>query len=471
MLNEESCYQALMTRDRRFDGLFYIGCKSTGVYCRPVCTVRTPMKKNCSFYRTAAAAECAGFRPCLRCRPEHAPGNALIDSVSTLAAEVLQRIESGEFKGIEETASDLGISDRHLRRVVQAEFGVSPIELLQTHRLLLAKLLLCDSALPITEIAFASGFSSVRQFNSAFKDRYNLNPSNLRKSASTKPADRPIKCELAYRKPLPWSQLMSYLALRATPKVEHVTEDSYARTLNIGKQSGWVRAYKSRDKETITIELSSSLAAVLPMVLQRIKDLLDLNADTERIEDRLGEITTTAGLRVPGACDPFELCLRAVLGQQISVKAASTLMGRIAEHYGKPVECSIPELSVLTPSSTCLSAAKQDDLCRLGLTGARAQTVINLARAEKTGSISFEDRITPQAQIKRLKNIEGIGEWTAQYVAMRALKWPDAFPHTDLGIKKALGEDNPKKILQLSEKWSPWRAYATMHLWSSLHAN
>lgn len=471
MLNEDSCYQALMTRDRRFDGLFYIGCKSTGVYCRPVCTVRTPMKKNCSFFRTAAAAECDGFRPCLRCRPEHAPGSALIDSVSSLAAAVLERIESGTFTGIEETAEELGISDRHLRRVVQSEFGVSPIELLQTHRLLLAKLLLCDSALPITEIAFASGFSSVRQFNTAFKDRYNLNPSNLRKAASTKLSDRPIKCELAYRKPLPWEKLISYLSLRATPKIEHVCDDSYSRTLKMGKHSGWVRAYRSKDKETITVEISSSLAAVLPRVLHRIKNLMDLYADTEKIEERLGEIVTTPGLRVPGACDSFELCLRAVLGQQISVKAASTLMSRIAEKYGKEIETPITGLTHLTPSSSRLSLAQHDDLFSLGLTGARAQTVINLAKSEKSGAINFDDKIAAQAHIVRLKNVDGIGEWTAQYVAMRALKWPDAFPHSDLGIKKALGEDNPKRILQLSQKWSPWRAYATMHLWASLHTS
>ena len=469
MLNEESCYQALLTRDRRFDGLFYIACKSTGIYCRPVCTVRTPKKQNCGFYRTAAAAECAGFRPCLRCRPEHAPGNALIDSVSTLAAAVLERIESGDFKGIDETATELGISDRHLRRVVQTEFGVSPIELLQTHRLLTAKLLLCDSALPITEIAYASGFSSVRQFNSAFKDRYNLNPSSLRKSASTKSADRPIKCDLAYRKPLPWTKMLNYLALRATPKVEYVTDQSYARTLKLGPHSGSIRAYQLSDRETITVEVSASLAAVLPAVLHRIKSLMDLNADTERIEERLGSIVNTKGLRVPGACDGFELCLRAVLGQQISVKAASTLMGRLAAKYGTEIESSIPELSYLTPTSLQLSAATKDDLCKSGLTGTRAQTVLNLAKAAHSGTLQLEERATVQTQIARLKEIDGIGEWTAQYVAMRALKWPDAFPHTDLGVKKALGEDNPKKILSLSEKWSPWRAYATMHLWSSLH--
>lgn len=469
MLNADSCYQALVTRDRRFDGIFYIGCKSTGIYCRPVCTVKTPMQKNCSFYRSAAAAECAGFRPCLRCRPEHAPGNALIDSVSNLAAAVLERIESGSFEGIEETAKELGISDRHLRRVVQSEFGVSPIELLQTHRLLLAKLLLCDSALPITEIAFASGFSSVRQFNDAFKTRYNLNPSNLRKSAANKLSDRPIVCELAFRKPLPWKQIMDYLQLRATPKVEYVTDDSYSRTLSLGKHAGWIRVFKSSQKDTITIEISASLAAVLPLVLHRIKGLLDLNADTEKIEERLGAIVHTNGLRVPGACDPFELCLRAVLGQQISVKGASTLMGRIAQKYGQQVECGIAELAYLTPSSSRLANAKKEDLCALGLTGSRSQTVIDLAEADATGKISFDAKESPQTQMLRLQSIGGIGEWTAQYVAMRALKWPDAFPHTDLGIKKALGDDNPKRILQLSEKWSPWRAYATMHLWSSLH--
>ena len=457
-----------MTHDRRFDGVFYVGVSSTGVYCRTVCTARTPHKKNCKFYLSAAAAECAGFRPCLRCRPELAPGNASVDAVSNLAASIAERIECGNFVGVQELATELGISDRHLRRVVQSEFGVSPIDLAQTHRLLLAKLLLCDSQLAITEIAFASGFASVRQFNSVFKERYNLKPSDLRKNKSK--LERPLKCEIAYRKPFSWDKILGYLAARAVPAVEMVTSDFYARTLRIEKFSGWIKVSRMKDRDTLDVEVSSGLAAVLPAVLFKVRKLFDLNANTQTIEEKLGTlvIAKNSGLRVPGTCDEFELALRAILNQQISVKAASTFMGRIANKFGEEIETPFAELSRLTPECGTIAEADLTELTSLGIVPARAQTLINLSLAITSGEVDLKSSGHPALQITRLKDIAGIGEWTAQYIAMRALKWPDAFPHTDLGIRKAVGEANPRKILELAEKWQPWRAYAVMHLWSSL---
>lgn len=469
MLNEESCYQALLTHDRRFDGVFYVAVTSTGVYCRTVCTARTPLRANCKFFRSAAAAECAGFRPCLRCRPELAPGNARIDSTSKLASAALNRIESGQWTGLKELSeSSLGVSERHLRRVVQAEFGVSPMELAQTHRLLFAKLLLRDTRLPVTEIAFASGFESVRQFNGTFKQRYGMPPSEIRKNASKASVLRPLRCELAYMKPLPWSQLMQYLQWRAIPGVELVQDQSYARTLRIDECAGWLRAYPS-ERETIVVEVSQSLALVLPAVLARVKNLFDLQADTALIEERLGNIIKHSGLRVPGSCDAFELCLFSILGQQVSIRAAVTLLGRIVDKFGESIETPFNSLNKVTPTSAAFRDIAPAELKDLGITSAKVRTMLELSCGIESGAIPLPGHSSHSAKlIDDLLTVPGIGSWTAQYIAMRAAKWPDAFPHSDLGLKKALNEPNPNNILKLSEQWRPWRAYAAMHLWFSL---
>lgn len=467
MLNDDSCYQAVLTHDKRFDGAFYVGVTSTQVYCRTVCTAKTPHRGNCRFFKTAAAAECAGFRPCLRCRPEMAPGNAIVDSISSLASSVIDRIESGRFESIEALADELGISERHLRRVVQSEFGVSPIELAQTHRLLLAKLLLTDTSLSVTRVAMASGFSSVRQFNATFKERYKMVPSDLRRSPARSKTDRPLVCRLHYRKPMAWKELFAYLAARSIPSVEHVEAKSYARTLSINGHTGWIRITPEMEGDLVQVEISPSLAAVLPAVLDRVKRLFDLNANAQAIEEKLGAIVCKSGLRVPGTFDGFELAVRAVLGQQVSVKAASTLMGRVAKAFGEDLETPFPQLTRLTPTSGRIVKLKVEDLTALGITSARVRTVIALAEAIERKTLDLSNG-SPATQIARLKDLPGIGEWTAQYIAMRALKWPDAFPHTDLGVKKAMNETDPKQILLIAEKWQPWRSYAVMQLWHSL---
>jgi AraC family transcriptional regulator of adaptative response / DNA-3-methyladenine glycosylase II len=363
----------------------------------------------------------------------------------------------------------MGISDRHLRRVIESEFGVSPIELAQTQRLLLAKRLLTDTALPITEVAFASGFSSLRRFNALFKERYRLNPTDLRKARVSATQPETLLCEVAYRPPLDWEALLAFLAARAVRGVEAVNGHRYLRTVAFGKRRGWIAVEPSQKKQALRVELSASLIPAILPTLARVKRLFDLAAEPRQIAAHLGRLAATRpGLRVPGAFDGFELAVRAILGQQISVKAATTLAGRFAAAFGEPIETPFETLTHLSPTAARLAAASPSEIVLLGIVAGRASSVLALAKTVAAGTTVLEPGVDPGATMARLKELPGIGQWTAQYVAMRALAWPDAFPHTDLGIRKALGENNSKRVLQLAEAWRPWRAYATMHLWRSL---
>jgi len=475
----DACYRALETHDVRFDGQFFVGVATTGIYCRVVCPAKTPRRENCTFYPSAAAAERAGHRPCLRCRPELAPGCARVDAAERLASAAASRIEDGALteKSVEALAAELGVSDRHLRRVVEDAFGVSPVELAQTQRLLLAKRLLTDTALPVTEVAYASGFASLSRFNTLFRDRYRMNPTDLRRQASAggaavaKDRAETLRCEIAYRPPLDWPGLLAFVAGRASRGVESAGEGgTYRRTARVGKLRGWLTvAPSARRADTLTVEVSASLAPALPAVLSRVKRLFDLAAEPRRIAAHLGPLAAeNPGLRVPGAFDPFEMAVRAVLGQQVSVKAATTLSGRFAAALGDPIETPYPELSHLSPTPERVAATESEQLTALGITRARVATILALARAVSDGDLSLEPGGDPAGTVARLKELPGIGEWTAQYVAMRALSWPDAFPHTDLGVYKALGTRDPKRVLEIAEAWRPWRAYAVMHLWKSL---
>jgi AraC family transcriptional regulator, regulatory protein of adaptative response / DNA-3-methyladenine glycosylase II len=489
LLDHNSCYEALVARDPRFDGVLYVGVMTTGVYCRPVCPARTPRRDRCRFFANAAAAENAGFRPCLRCRPELAPGAAVIDSASRIASSVARRIEAGALNeaGIDELAAEFGVSSRQLRRVVKRELGVTPTELAQTQRLLLAKRLLTDSALPAIEIAFASGFSSVRQFNALFRERYGLSPTALRRSQSPRTAEQALTVRLGFRPPMAWPLLLKFLADRAIPGVEYVEANRYWRAIQIsqgkvqskgqakGQAKGWINVERVEGENALRVEVSLSLARHLPSLLARIKNLFDLDAHPQQIEARLGEDERLremapwhSGLRLPGAFDGFEMAMRAVLGQQISVAAARTIAGRITEAFAEPVETPNPKLNRASVSAASLSLAGVADLTRLGLTGKRAECLITLARAVADGEVKLEPGVDVEATIERLKRLPGIGDWTAQYIAMRALRWPDAFPHSDLGLSKALGETSPKRILEIAENWRPWRAYALMHCWNGL---
>lgn len=476
-MDHKSCYQAVLSHDTRFDGVFYVGVSSTRIYCRTVCTVKTPRRENCNFFSTAAAAEQAGYRPCLRCRPELAPGNARIDAVSRLAASAINRIEDGLLteKRLDEFAAEMGVTDRHLRRVIQSEFGVSPIELIQTQRLLLAKRLLTDTDLPITEIAFASGFASLRRFNALFKERYRLNPTELRKTRTTT-ATETLICELSYRPPLDWQSLLNYLKARALKGAETVEGNRYLRTVSEGKQVGWIAVEPVEGKSVLRVELSVSLAKAILPVLAGVKRVFDLKAEPNRIAEQLGELATAnPGLRVAGAYNGFEIAVRAILGQQISVKAATTLAGRYVAQFGEPVEtpfaAPLAVLTHLSPTPHRVASAELSELTSLGIVAARAKSILALAEAVAAGKLVLSPGGNVEQTMEQLKQLPGIGEWTAQYIAMRALSWPDAFPHTDLGVYKVLGTNKPKQVLEIAETWRPWRAYAVMHLWKSLEGD
>jgi AraC family transcriptional regulator of adaptative response / DNA-3-methyladenine glycosylase II len=470
-LDPESCYQALLSRDARFDGLVYVGVSSTGIYCRLICNSRRPLKRNCTFFANAAAAEHAGFRPCLRCRPEIAPGNALVDSHNRLAVALGRRIEDG---ALDETsvcglAAQMGISERHLRRVIQQEYGVSPNKLLETQRLLSAKLLLTDTTMSITDVAFASGFASVRRFNDAFRINYRLNPSQFRRGVAREGTTSRFVFDLAYRPPLDWGALLHFLERRLYAGVESITQSSYARTVRVGEHSGWIRVRPSLRRHALSVEIAPQLGRAIPAVITRVRRLFDLRAQPERITQRLGKLAVLCpGLRLPGAFDGYEVAIRAVLGQQISVKAATTLAGRFAATFGEKVETPFAQLHLSMPTPQRVAHASVDAIMNIGVTSARAHTILAVSRAMAQDPHLLDPGADVEQAIERLKTLPGIGEWTAQYLAMRAFAWPDAFPATDLGIRKALGLDDERKILAHAEIWRPWRAYAAMHLWRTL---
>ena len=475
-IDHETCYRALAARDVRFDGLFFVGVTSTGIYCRPVCTARTPGRARCRFFPVAAQAEREGFRPCLRCRPELAPGLAPVDAVATVARQAAARIERGALNdeaGLENLAGGLGISTRQLRRAVRQEFGVSPIELAQTNRLLLAKQLLADSALPIIDVALASGFSSIRRFNALFRQHYGFPPSRLRRSRGPIELGDTIRLTLTYRPPLAWSEMLHFLAGRATAGVEVVSSAGYARTVAIGKQRGWLRVEPCVGRNALVVELSTALTGVLPQVLARLRHLFDLRARPDVIDLQLSHdavlaksIRRTPGLRVPGAFCGFELAVRAILGQQVSVAAATTLAGRLANQFGEAIETPVAGLNRLAARPDQLAEADIAKLTKLGILKSRATTIRELAHTVTRGEIDLEPGTDVEQAIERLVEVPGIGEWTAHYIAMRALHWPDAFPASDLGLLRGSGAKTAAALRKKAETWRPWRAYAAMHLWA-----
>jgi AraC family transcriptional regulator of adaptative response / DNA-3-methyladenine glycosylase II len=477
ILNPEQCYEAVLTRDTRFDGRFFVAVKTTRIYCRPICRVKTPMRKNCEFFSYAAAAEVAGYRPCKRCRPELAPGHSLMEISSQHARNAAYYIGEDFLSehSLADLAAKLGLTDRQVRRVFHEEFGVSPVEFSQTQRLLLAKQLLTDSVMPVTSVAYASGFKSLRRFNALLKQRYRLTPTEFRKQQKRDIpqnfAEFPFR--LNYRPPFDWDRLLGFLAPRLIPHVESIQAGKYFRTVQMIRQNrkiaGHLEVRHDADKHMLFVHLSDSLLPVCAAVLERLKRLFDLYADPAAINSVLGKLAASRpGLRLPGSVDGFEMAVRAILGQQISVAAASTLAGRLALRYGEPIQTPFPSLTRLFPSPQKLASSNVVDIARLGITGQRAKTIIALSLAVAEGSLRLEPAGRIEDTFQKLHKIPGIGEWTVQYIAMRALSWPDAFPHTDLGIKKSLGINNPKKILEAAEKWRPWRAYATLHLWADL---
>lgn len=477
-IDNDIAYQALRARDARFDGVFYVAVTSTRIYCRPICAVKPPQQKNCRFYSSAELAEKDSYRPCLRCRPELAPGNAPVDNAQRLARLLVHRIDEGTVEGgLEEVAAQFEISSRHLRRVVQSELGVSPIEMMQTRRLLLAKQLLTETRLPVTEIAYASGFSSLRRFNDAFSTQYRMPPTRLRKEAAEEPLDSTdtSQLQLNYRPPYDWPGILEFLRGRLVKEVEWITEDSYARTVRIGTHTGWIRVTHAPLKNALMLEFTHSLMPVLPALLGRVRNLFDLAARPDVIAARLSEderlapaLARNPGLRVPGAFDGFEMTVRAVLGQQVTVKAATTISCRFAEAFGEKFETPFPDLARLSPQASRIATATVDDVAKLGIISSRSKSIIALAQAFSSGTLQLEPGGNPEETIARLVQIPGIGPWTAHYIAMRALRWPDAFPKEDVAVQNNLGKVTAKKAEEMSQAWRPWRAYAVMHIWQGL---
>jgi AraC family transcriptional regulator of adaptative response / DNA-3-methyladenine glycosylase II len=479
--DDAALYAALSARDPRFDGVFFVGVTSTGIYCRPVCTARTPKAENCRFFGSAAAAERASFRPCLRCRPELAPGNAPVDGARRVASRIAQRIAEGmldDGSGLEEIAAEFHMSSRQIRRVVQKELGVSPMELVLTRRLLLAKQLLTETSLPVIEVAYASGFSSLRRFNDAFRGRYGMPPTRLRTEAMGGAADpaatRALTLQMAYRPPFDWAGLLEFLAPRALAGVEWIGDGGYLRTVRIGERRGWIRVTHAPKRCALLVELTHSLSPVLPALLTRLRNLFDLSARPDVIAEQLGRderlaasVARNPGLRVPGAFDGFEMAVRAVLGQQVTVKGATTLAGRFAEAFGEPIETPHPALSRLSPTPERVAAAEVEEIASLGIIRSRTRSILALADEVASARLKLEPGVDPEATIRQLTALPGIGPWTAQYVAMRALRWPDAFPKEDLVLRNRLGGVTAARAEELSQAWWPWRSYAALHLWRS----
>ncbi|MEP6731821.1 MAG: AlkA N-terminal domain-containing protein, partial [bacterium] len=483
--------RALEARDARFDGVFFVGIKSTGIYCRPICPARATLRKNRRFFSNAAAAERAGFRPCLRCRPELAPGFARVDAVPRLAQSAARRIAAGALNGhgVDGLALSLGVSARQLRRAMQHELGVTPIELAQTHRLLLAKQLLTDTPLPVSRVAFASGFQSLRRFNALFLERYRLSPQTMRRarvpsraaSDTTERSDS-VRLTLSYRPPLAFDALLAFLGARAAPAAESIHDGVYARTLSVGEHSGVIRVSKPHPRSDRTqsgatlpvlhLDVSASLLPVLLAVTARVRRLFDLDAEPEKIASHLtscgfGPIRgEQRGLRVPGAADAFELAIRAILGQQVSVKGASTLMSRFTEMFGEAIVTDHPQLTRLAATAERVAQSNAASIAKIGLPLARATTIHALAVQVASGSLLIEPEADVRVLTRQLLELPGIGPWTAEYIVMRAVHWPDAFPASDLVLRRVAGNLTSAKLMRAAEQWSPWRSYAAIHLWS-----
>ncbi len=481
-----SCYAALQARDPRFDGVFFTGVKSTGIYCRPVCPAKTPRAASCVFFNCAASAEAAGFRPCLRCRPELAPYAVQ----ANLAHALWQRIAAGALNhgNVEQLAQAAGLSSRQLRRVLLQQFGVTPIELAQTQRLLFAKKLLQETPLTVSEIAFAAGFGSVRRFNSLFAARYRMAPGALRRStasagASALTKDETIVLRLAYRPPFDWLRLLRYLAPRAIAGVERIDldEPGYTRSVLLGACRGVLRITHDDARAQLKLALPASLTPVLMPLLARVRQQFDLDANPGLIHahlrhDRLlrAIVDAAPGLRVPGAFDAFELAVRAVLGQQVSVAGATTIAARLVARFGSPLDAGGNGDGTLThyfPDAAHLAQADIAAIAQLGMPAARAATIVGLAQFAANGNLDLRPGTGLDEAIASLKTVRGIGDWTAHYIALRALRFPDAFPAGDLGLQKAAAADgvrlSEKQLAARAQAWSPWRGYAALALWQT----
>ena len=484
-LDHTAAYQVISARDARFDGRLFVGVTSTGIYCRPICRVRTPHAKNCRFFTTPAQAEAAAFRPCMKCRPELAPAAGLawtvMDASRTLARQAAEALDeqaaSGDAKSLVDVAERLGVSDRHLRRIFQTEHGVTPLQYLQTRRLLLAKQLLTDTRLPVAQIALASGFNSLRRFNAAFALNYRMSPSRLRGEVEfdEHASEAGVTVKLAYRAPYDVAALLRFIAQRAVPGVEVVEGRRVRRSLRAGSvaaQAGWVEAEFATAAPIIHLRYAPELAGASGRVVAAVRRWLDLDSTPDTIDSALAALPGAPGLRLPGSTDAFELAVRAVLGQQVTVAGARTLARRVVERFGAPLASPWADVSRSFPQPELIAAAAVEQIAELGIIRTRAAAIIAIAQAWGEIAPMLSTRARPEALIARLCAIKGIGPWTAHYVAMRALGWPDAFPPNDVAVLKAMnrlfGTNSQREADVHAQAWQPWRAYAVLRLWNSL---
>lgn len=465
MLDADTCHAACEARDRRFDGRFFIGVTSTGIYCRCICSARTPKRANRTFWPSAAAAEAAGFRPCLICRPERAPGLAPIDAPARLAAAAYARIEAGalEETGLESLAAELGVTSRHLRRVMNAQFGASPIQIAQTGRLLAARRLLAETGLAVTEIAFASGFRSLRRFNATMKERYGAPPTAMR-GRKARVSGESLTVSLAPRGDYQLGPMLDFLGRRALSGVERTDATCYARTLRMGDALGWIDVRMG--EKGLSLTLSENLAAHLRPLVANVRGAFDLDAEMTSVDAHLSadaelkkDVRREPGVRVPGMLDGFECVVRAVLGQQVTVQGARTLTERLVARFGAALEQAPDGLDRVFPDAATLAGAGAREIAKIGVPGKRAETLHHLAVASVQGRLPLA-RGAIAAGRAGLAAIPGIGPWTIEYVAMRALGDPDAYPSTDIALVNALGRKG-----ETLEHLKPWRAYAAIRLW------
>jgi AraC family transcriptional regulator, regulatory protein of adaptative response / DNA-3-methyladenine glycosylase II len=513
-LDAAVCERARLSRDARFDGRFFIGVRTTGIYCRPVCPVKPPLQRNVVFFPTAAAAAEAGFRPCLRCRPEQSAGTPDWCGMPEIVGRALRLIAIDpveDDRGVARVAARLGVTARHLQRLFQRHLGAAPLAVIRTRRVHTAKRLLDETDLGMADIAFAAGFGSVRRFNATFRDLYDRTPRELRAARGRdRDAGAPrdgFQFRLAYRPPLDWDHHLSYLVPRAIPGVEDAAGGVYRRTFRVGGQVGALEVRPAADGgPALELRTTAVEPAHLPDVIERARRVFDLGADPAVIREHLRRdpelrpwVDRCRALRVPGAWDGFELAIRAVIGQQISVVAATTITGRLASRWGSRIfgadDGAAPGAVNATPAAghvlgagNCAlggaggaasivfprpEALVDADLAAIGLPRARGETLRLLARAVASGDVALEPGADPRAVREALIAIPGIGEWTAQYVALRALGEPDAFPASDLGLLRSPangGARNPRQLLERAEAWRPWRGYAAIVLWRAYGA-
>ncbi|TDK25072.1 DNA-3-methyladenine glycosylase 2 family protein [Luteimonas aestuarii] len=471
-----TCEQARLSRDARFDGLFFTAVSSTGIYCRPTCPAPAPRPRNVHYYANAAAAEAAGYRPCLRCRPELSPADGAWRRGDETVARALKLIDQGFLAGqpLSALAARVHVGERQLRRLFVDRLGAPPIGVHGTRRLLFAKQLLTETALPITEVALAAGFGSLRRFNTTFLDAYGMAPRDLRKREPAS-GGATLSLRLHYRPPYDFAAMLDFLRGRALPGVEIVDDRSYLRVVGDGASPGWLRASARPGEHALSLELHGIAPAALLDVVERVRRMFDLDADPRSIGDVLARdarlrplVRKRPGLRLPSGWDGFEIAVRAVVGQQVSVAAARTITTRLAERFGTPLPDAFAALGLrhLFPTADTLADA---DFAGIGLTAARAATVRTMARALVDGVVDFRADRTLDDNVARWSALPGIGPWTAQYIALRALGHPDALPAEDLVLQKQLARDGErpgaKALRTHAEAWRPWRGYAVIHLW------